>query len=167
MRIATIANPGEQSPVVANGLVIVATSTDVEAFNAATGAKSWSSGALSGAAAHWSSTYQGGNCGNVQIPVSFGATATIAAALGSKTLVVTASDGIHILALGTGADLWHGRVAGIAGSAANPIIVNDPARGAIVYVEDYMKLYALTPPAALAIVGDARARVANGAVRTH
>lgn len=159
---APITNPGEQSPVIANGLVIVGTSSDVEAFNATTGAKSWSSAALSGAAAHWSSTFQGGNCGNVQIPVSFGATATIAAALGSRTLVVTASDGVHILALGTGADLWHGRIAGIAGTAANPVIVNDPSRGAIVYVEDYTKLYALTPPAALAVVGDARAVGANG-----
>ncbi|MBA2684278.1 MAG: PQQ-binding-like beta-propeller repeat protein [Gemmatimonadaceae bacterium] len=163
---AAIANPGEQSPVVANGLVIVATSTDVEAYNATTGAKSWSSTALSGAAAHWSSTYQGGNCGNVQIPVSFGATATVAAALGSRTLVVTASDGVHILALATGADQWHGRIAGISGTAGNPIIVNDPARGAIVYVEDYSKLYALTPPPALAIVGDARARRAAGVART-
>ena len=162
---APIANPGEQSPVIANGLVIVATSTDVEAYNATTGTKSWSSAALSGAAAHWSSTFQGGNCGNVQIPVSFGATATIAAALGSRTLVVTASDGVHILALGTGAELWHGRISGIAGTVGNPVIVNDPARGAIVYVEDYTKLYALTPPAVLAILGDLRAPHASGAAR--
>jgi hypothetical protein len=153
----TITNPGEQSPVIANGLVIVGTASDVEAFSASSGAKSWSSAALSGAAAHWSSTYQGGSCGSVQIPVAFGATATIAAALGSRTLVVTASDGVHILALGTGADVWHGRVAGVVGTAVNPVIVNDPARGAVVYVEDYSKLYALTPPAALEILGSVRA----------
>jgi len=158
-----VTNPGEQSPVIANGLVIVGTSSDVEAFNATTGVRSWSSAALSGVAAHWSSTFQGGTCGNVQIPVSFGATATIAAALGSRTLVVTASDGIHVLALGTGVDLWHGRVAGIAGAAGNPVIVNDPARGAIVYVEDYSKLYALAPPPALAIVGSVRAAGTRGA----
>ena len=158
-----ITNPGEQSPVIANGLVIIGTSSDVEAFSATTGVRSWSSASLSGVAAHWSSTFQGGSCGNVQIPVSFGATATIAAALGSRTLVVTASDGIHVLALGTGVDLWHGRVAGVAGTAANPVIVNDPARGAIVYVEDYTKLYALAPPPALAIVGGMRAASTRGA----
>ncbi|HMI56942.1 MAG TPA: PQQ-binding-like beta-propeller repeat protein [Gemmatimonadaceae bacterium] len=159
---ATIASPGEQAPVVANGLVIVGTSTDVEAYNASTGAKSWSSAALTGAAAHLYSTYQGGNCGSVQIPVIPASSTTIAAALGSRTLVVTASDGVHILALGTGADLWHGRIAGIAGTASNPVIVNDPIRGAIVYVEDYGKLYALAPPPVLAVVGSARETSANG-----
>jgi hypothetical protein len=162
---ATIPNPGEQSPVIANGLVIVATSSDVEAYNASTGVKSWSSAALTGAAAHWSATFQGGNCGNVQIPVAYGATASIAAALGSRTLVVTASDGIHILSLATGADLWHARITGIAGTAGNPVIVNDPARGAIVYVEDYRSLYALTPPPALAIVGDVRVPLPGGVKR--
>ena len=66
---------------------------------------------------------------------------------------MTASDGVHILALGTGADLWHGRVPGVTGTVTNPVIVNDPARGAIVYVEDYGKLYALVPPPVLGIVG--------------
>jgi hypothetical protein len=33
------------------------------------------------------------------------------------------------------------------------VIVNDPARGAIVYVEDYGKLYALAPPPVLAVTG--------------
>ncbi|MDQ2768658.1 MAG: PQQ-binding-like beta-propeller repeat protein [Gemmatimonadota bacterium] len=159
---AAIANPGEQAPVVANGLVIVGTSTGVEAYNATSGVKSWSSGALSGAAAHLYSTYQGGSCGNVQIPVMPGSSTTIAAALGSRTLVVTASDGVHILALGTGADLWHGRIAGISGTASNPVIVNDPSRGAIVYVEDYGKLYALAPPPVLAILGNVRETVAKG-----
>ncbi|HEV7702688.1 MAG TPA: PQQ-binding-like beta-propeller repeat protein [Gemmatimonadaceae bacterium] len=159
---ATIANPGEQAPVVANGLVIIGTSTDVEAYNASSGAKSWSSATLTGAAAHLYSTFQGGSCGSVQIPVTPGSSTTIAAALGSRTLVVTASDGVHILALGTGADLWHGRPAGIPGTVSNPVIVNDPARGAIVYVEDYAKLYALAPPPALAIVGNVRGPAAKG-----
>ena len=137
----------------ANGLVIVGTATGVEAYNAATGAKSWSSAALNGVATHWYGGTQGGNCGYVQIPTAYGATSTIAAALGSRTLIVTASDGIHVLALATGADLWHGRPAGITGIVGNPVIVNDPARGAVVYVEDYGKLYALTPPPVLAILG--------------
>ena len=159
---ATIASPGEQAPVVANGLVIVGTSSGVEAYSASSGAKSWSSAALSGAAAHLYSTYQGGSCGSVQIPVIPGSSTTIAAALGSRTLVVTASDGVHILALGTGTDLWHGRIAGITGTASNPVIMNDPTRGAIVYVEDYGKLYALAPPPVLAIVSRVRETVAKG-----
>lgn len=152
---APLTNPGEQSPVVANGLVIVATGVDIEAFNATSGTKAWS--APVSAAAHWYSTYQGGSCGNVQIPVAVGATTTMAAALGSRTLIVTASDGIHILALGTGTDLWHAKLTGITGTAGNPVIVNDPTRGAIVYVEDYGKLYALAPPPVLDIMSSARA----------
>jgi outer membrane protein assembly factor BamB len=154
---ATITNPGEQAPVIANGLVIVGTAQGVEAYNATTGAKSWSSAVLNGVATHWYPGSQGGTCGYVQIPTAYGATTTIAAALGSRTLVVTANDGIHILALGTGADVWHGRPAGVPGIVSNPVIVNDPARGAIIYVEDYGKLYALAPPPVLAIVGSARA----------
>ncbi|MEO6209993.1 MAG: PQQ-binding-like beta-propeller repeat protein [Gemmatimonadaceae bacterium] len=163
---APITGPGEQSPVLANGLVIVGTASGVAAYNAASGVKSWSSATLSGAAAHWYSTYQGGNCGNVQIPVAYGATATIAAALGSRTLVVTASDGVHVLALATGIDLWHAQIPGVAGVAGNPVIVNEPNRGATVYVETTSKVYALTPPAALGIVGSARAgNVAQTRVR--
>ena len=153
---ASVTNPGEQAPVIANGLVIIGTATDVEAYDAATGAKSWSSAALSGAAAHWYSTYQGGNCGTVQIPVAYGPTTTIAAALGSRTLVVTAYDGIHILALGTGVDLWHARVTGIPGNVGNPVIVNDPAKGAVVYVEDGGKLYALSVPPVPAVIARRR-----------
>lgn len=153
---AAVTNPGEQAPVVANGLVIIGTASDVEAYNAVTGAKSWSSAALSGAAAHWYSTYQGGSCGTVQIPVAYGPTTTIAAALGSRTLVVTAYDGIHILALGTGVDLWHGRVTGVPGNVGNPVIVNDPAKGAVVYVEDGGKLYALSVPPVPAVIASRR-----------
>jgi hypothetical protein len=153
---ATISNPGEQAPVIANGLVFVGTATGVEAYNASTGAKSWSSAALSGVATHWYPITQGGSCGYVSIPAAYGPTTSIAAALGSRTLVVTAYDGVHILAMSTGADLWNGKPAGVPGAVYNPIIVNDPARGAVVYVEDYGKLYALTPPPVLAIMGSAR-----------
>lgn len=163
---AAIVNPGEQAPVVANGLVIIGTAAGVEAYNATTGAKSWSA-ALNGVATHWYPVTQGGTCGYVQIPVAYGATTTMAAALGSRTLVVTASDGIHILALASGADLWHGRPAGIPGVVANPVIVNDPSRGAIVYVEDFGKLYALAPPPVLAIVGSVRAMAPKSGVRAR
>ena len=71
----------------------------------------------------------------------------MAAALSSKTLVVTASDGLHVLALATGTDLWHGKVAGVPDQVGNPVIVNDPVKGATIYVNDYANLYALTPSA--------------------
>lgn len=148
---APVTNPGEQAPVVANGLVIIGTASGVEAYDAATGTNRWSS-TMSGVAAHWYSSSQSGACGSVLIPVASGPTTTIAAALASRTLVVTASDGIHILALGTGADLWHARPAGIPGSVGNPVIVNDPATGAVVYVEDGARLYALTAAPAPAVV---------------
>jgi hypothetical protein len=164
---ATITNPGEQAPVLANGLVIVGTTAGVEAYNATTGAKSWTSAALNGVATHWYGGTQGGTCGYVQIPTASGATTTMAAALGSRTLVVTAYDGIHILALANGADLWNGRPAGIAGTIGNPVIVNDPARGAVVYVEDYTKLYALSPPPVLAIAGSVRAVVPTRRARAR
>lgn len=151
-----VTSPGEQAPVVANGLVIIGTAAGVEAYDASTGVTRWGPTAMNGAAAHWSSTYQGGSCGSVQIPAAYGGTTTIAAALGSRTLVVTAFDGIHILALGTGVDLWHGRPTGIPGYVSNPVIVNDPAKGAIVYVEDYGKLYALSVPPVPAIVSARR-----------
>ena len=164
---ATIASPGEQAPVIANGLVIVGTAAGVEAYSASTGAKSWSSAALSGVATHWYPGTQGGTCGYVPIPTAYGPSTSIAAALGSRTLVVTAYDGVHILALATGAQLWGGKPAGIVGSVANPIIVNDPVRGAVVYVEDYQKLYALTPPPVLAITGTLRAPALRSGVRTR
>jgi hypothetical protein len=165
---ATIANPGEQAPVLANGLVIVGTAAGVEAYDASTGAKRWSSAPLSGVAMHWYAGMQGGTCGYVQIPTAYGPTSSIAAALGSRTLVVTASDGIHILALATGANVWSGRPAGVPGIVGNPVIVNDPARGAVVYVEDYGKLYALAPPPVLAVAGRVQGSVAaSGAEARH
>ncbi len=99
---ATITNPGEQAPVIANGLVIVGTAAGVEAYNASTGVKSWSSAALSGVATHWYPGTQGGSCGYVPIPTAYGPSTSIAAALGSRTLVVTAYDGVHILVAGDG-----------------------------------------------------------------
>lgn len=140
----SVTNPGEQAPVLANGLVLIATDADVEAYSAQSGHKAWTSAALSGAAAHWSNTSQGSTCGYVTIPESQGPTATMAAALASRTLVVTAFDGVHVLSLADGHDVWHGPVAGSSG-LGNPIIVNDPATGAIVYVTDFAKLYALIP----------------------
>jgi hypothetical protein len=38
----------------------------------------------------------------------------------------------------------------------NPVIVNDPAKGAVVYVEDGGKLYALSVPPVAAVVANRR-----------
>ena len=140
-----VTNPGEQAPLLVDGLVIIATAAGIQAYSPASGTLVWTSPSITGADAHWSETYQGGKCGNIQIPVQYGATTTMAAAFSSQTLVVTASDGIHILSLKTGAALWHAAIAGVPGQVYNPIIVNDPVAGATLYVVDYGGLYALKP----------------------
>jgi len=139
----SVSNPGEQAPVLADGLVIIATAAGVEAHSPSTGALVWSA-SIPGVDAHWSETYQGGSCGNIQIPVAGFSSATLAAALSSRTLIVTAPDGFHILSLPTGADIWHGTPSGTSNQIGNPIIVNDPVKGATLYVTDYAGLYALT-----------------------
>jgi hypothetical protein len=62
---------------------------------------------------------------------------TIAAALGSGTLVVTASDGIHVVKL-SGEEVVKGAVDKAVGSVRNPVIV-----GNRVYVIDSSGLLAL------------------------
>jgi hypothetical protein len=141
-----VSGPGDQAPVIANGLIIVGTSTKVQAFSASNGAIAWSSGSLSGVAGAWSSTYQGGSCGTIQIPeASYGPTTTLTAALGSNTLVATANDGIHILSLTDGHEIWKGTAQGATSRVGNPILVNDPTQGPILYVTDYQAVYALKP----------------------
>ncbi|MBV8170517.1 MAG: PQQ-binding-like beta-propeller repeat protein [Candidatus Eremiobacteraeota bacterium] len=109
------------APVIADGMVIVATYNSVAAFDPASGHNIWTT--------------------NVQ-PVYSGQYSTaMCAALVSNTLVVTSFDGVHLLNIANGADTWHGSVAG----ASNPIIVNDPAVGATVYVTDGTGVIALVP----------------------
>lgn len=138
-----VTNPGEQAPVLADGLVMIGTAAGVEAHSPTTGAVVWST-PIAGVDAHWSETYQGGGCGTIEIPAAGTSSATLAAALSSRTLIVTAPDGIHVLSLSTGSDLWHGTPAGTSSWIGNPIIVNDPVKGATLYVTDYQGLYALT-----------------------
>lgn len=114
------------APVVANGLVIVASNGGIEAHNVSDGKKAWSSPV---------SPSYGGQFGTA-----------MCAALGSNTLLVTAVNGnLHLLNLANGNEIWHGGVAGSIGTVANPIIVNDPARGATVYVTDTRGVIALIP----------------------
>ena len=120
-----VSSPISSAPVIANGLVIVGTFSGIEAHDPATGKLMWSAA--------------------VQ-PNAFGANSTaMCAALGSNTLVVAAFDGMHVLNLANGSDLWHGSIAGVQGTAANPVIVNDPALGATVYVTDSRGVIALAP----------------------
>lgn len=114
------------APVVADGLVIVAANGGIEAHNVADGKKAWSSSV---------SPAYGGQFGTA-----------MCAALGSNTLLVTSVDGsLHLLKLADGTEIWHGAVAGAVGTVANPVIVNDPARGATVYVTDNRGVIALVP----------------------
>jgi hypothetical protein len=121
------ANGLYQAPLLANGLVIIGTSTRIVAYDAKTGAKKWTS------PSNISLTYY-----------SRGSAATyLAAALGSGTLIATANDGLHVFSLTNGHAIWNGTIAGISGVAANPIIVNDPASGTVLYVVDNLGLIAL------------------------
>jgi hypothetical protein len=64
--------------------------------------------------------------------------------------------------------VWSGRPAGGRSIVGNPLIVNDPAPGAVVNVEDYGKLYALAPPPVLAVAGRVQGSVAaSGAEARH
>ncbi|MDQ6780115.1 MAG: PQQ-like beta-propeller repeat protein [Candidatus Eremiobacteraeota bacterium] len=110
------------APVLANGLVIIGTGNGIEAHDSATGRLVWTS--------------------PVQ-PAGYGMLTGMCAALASNTLVVTANDGLHVLSLANGGALWHGTVAGAQGTVMNPVIVNDPARGATVYVTDNRGVIAL------------------------
>jgi hypothetical protein len=123
----TIPYAGPQAPLLANNLVIVGTSTDVEAFDAATGARVWRSAPLSGL-----TTYSSGST-----------TTYLAAALGSGTLICTTSTGIHILSLLNGTELWKGATAGASGTPHDPVIVNDPVNGPVLYVVDGTGVIAL------------------------
>jgi hypothetical protein len=118
---ATVSSAGPQAPLLANGLVIVGGYSDVEAFDAATGVRVWKSATLSGL-----TTYSSGST-----------TTYLAAALGSGTLICTTSTGIHILSLLNGTELWKGATSGTNGVPHDPVIVNDPVGGPVLYVVDY------------------------------
>lgn len=127
---ATVAQPSTQAPVLANRAVIIATSTGVIAYDAASGAKLWTSATIIGLM--------------TQFNASPAPTSTIVAALGSGTLVaVSSGDGIHILSLATGAELSKLAFSGFT-AVRNPVIVNDPTRGALLYVVDANGLVAIT-----------------------
>jgi outer membrane protein assembly factor BamB len=124
-----LSGAGVQAPVLAAGLVIAASATGVSAFDATTGSPAWSTPITGAAAAPWVGTLTNGCAGSQN---EGGAVATsIAAAVPSGTLVVTASDGVHVLSLTTGQDKWHGPVTGAVNAVHDPVLVGD-----MVYVVD-------------------------------
>jgi hypothetical protein len=130
-----LAGAGTQAPVLAGGLVIVGTSAGVVAVDEKAGTIKWTA-PMSGAAAPAPSiTFSGGCAGNVA--ETYGGVTTIAAALGSGTLVVTASDGIHVVKL-TGEEVVKAAVDKAVGPVKNPVIIGDR-----VYVVDSAGLVAL------------------------
>jgi hypothetical protein len=127
-----VTSPGQQAPVIANRAVIIATSTGVESHSAATGALLWRSATINGLGAY---------IGSIAGP-----TTTLAAALGSGTLIATSnSDGIHVLQLTTGHELSHLALA-YPNTVWNPVIVNDPAKGGLLYAVSYSGLVAFSSP---------------------
>jgi hypothetical protein len=116
--------PSVQAPALAGGLVIVAGSDGVYAFNASTGSQAWKvSGILAAQKAFTGNPQLALDpCGGNDTLGAYSDT-SIAVALGSATVVVTAQDGIHILSLSNGAQVWSGTVAGTTGPLKNPVIV--------------------------------------------
>ncbi|MBA2683839.1 MAG: Ig-like domain-containing protein [Gemmatimonadaceae bacterium] len=126
---ATVVQPTTQPPVLANRAVIIATRTGVVAYDVATGTQLWSSAPISGLMTQFNA-----------VPA---ATATLVAALGSGTLVASSSiDGIHILSLATGVELSKLALSPTA-AVRNPVVANDPTRGAVIYGVDSQGLVAL------------------------
>ncbi len=113
-----------QAPVLANGLVIVATKTDVRAFRAQDGAVAWTAANINaavGPSVEGSGTFN--NCPGNPVPWSVITNTTLAAALGSHSLVATATDGIHVLSLTDGKERWKGLPESVKGPLRNPVIV--------------------------------------------
>ena len=134
-----LAGAGAQAPVIAGSIVIAAGSSGVSSFDGKTGAPGWSTPLVGAAAQPYSITITNGCSGSQNLGAAIAT--TMAAAIPSNTLVVTASDGVHILSLTTGADTWSGKVTGAKYVVHDPVIV-----GKTLYVVD-------SPPASLAGFG--------------
>lgn len=142
----SVKGAGAQSPVLANGLVFVGTNSGVATFDPATGTAGWTA-SLTGAAATLGSLSFTGDCAGA-VPAYYtgsqyqsprARTTTMAAALGSGTLVVAAQDGIHVLSLAGGAAQGGAFVPnGANGALRDPVIV-----GNRLYVMDQSGLIAI------------------------
>jgi len=120
----SLSSTSSAAPVIVNGLVIVSTGNGIEAHNASNGSTAWTASVSS---------------------VSYPGYTGMAAAAGSNTLLVASNQSLYLLRLSNGAEIWHGSVAGAVGAVQNPVIVNDPTRGPVVYVTDSRGVIALIP----------------------
>jgi outer membrane protein assembly factor BamB len=124
-----LAGAGAQAPVIAGSIVIAAGSQGVSSFDATTGAPGWSTPITGAAAQAYSLNITNGCSGSQNLGAAIAT--TMAAAIPSGTLVVTASDGVHVLSLSTGQDTWSGKITGAKFKVHDPVIV-----GKMVYVVD-------------------------------
>jgi hypothetical protein len=144
---AAVTGAGVQAPAVAGSLVVLATQAGVQAFDAASGASRWSATVPGAGVPPTVITFTGGCKGDfttwasLNVGASALPTTSLAVALASQTVVVTAPDGIHILALGTGMEVWKGAVAQATGRLRDPVLV-----GKRVYAMDDGALIALDAP---------------------
>lgn len=118
---ADLAGAGVQAPVLADGKVIVATFSGITAFQQADGKVAWTS--MVNVAAFLNNTPVSNGCGGLQ-PLANLPTTTLAAALGSKTLLAVQGPTATILDLATGKTKWTGTPA-MNATLINPIIVGD------------------------------------------
>jgi hypothetical protein len=116
---------GVQAPLLAGGKVIVASNAgSVLAFDAKSGNPAWTA-MVSGAAAYPNSTPISNGCSGLQ-PAQNLPTTTMAAALGSGTLIVVSNTQVSVLSLANGAVAWQGTPMGVTGYAlVNPVVVGD------------------------------------------
>ncbi len=124
-----LAGAGAQAPVLANGLVIAAGSAAVAAFDAVAGTPMWSTPLTGAAAQAYTITITNGCSGSQNLGAAIAT--SLAAAIPSNTLVVTAGKSVHILSLTTGQDQWNGVVTGAKNAVHDPVIV-----GNMVYIVD-------------------------------
>lgn len=110
---------GVQAPVLADGKVIVGGSAGIAAFGQADGAMIWTK--PSPAPTNTNSTPISNGCGGLQ-PLANLPKTSIAAALGTHSLVIAQGTQLAVLSLATGDTQWSGAA---AGSLVNPIIVGD------------------------------------------
>jgi outer membrane protein assembly factor BamB len=131
---------GAQAPVVVSALdrVVVATSKEVVALRASRGDVAWRFPVQGAETPRITSRGEACRAGIVESTSTVSddgiphPSATIAAALGTGTLVVTAADAIHVLDIADGRLRWKGQPKGAIGRTGNPVIV-----GSRLYVTDF------------------------------
>src|SRR6185437_6279402 len=94
--------------------------------DAKTGKPAWSTPLVGAAAQAYAMTITNGCAGSQNLGAAIAT--TMAAAVPSGTLVVTASDGVHVLSLADGHDTWNGKIPGAQQVVHEPAIVDDVLR---------------------------------------